>query len=240
MSTSDTATRKGLAPPYTAFQSLKGVIATANEHGVLPGRYDRSVLGNFSGAVAGQLLLALRFLELTDERGVPQPSLEKLVEVYGTDKWRRELGAVLKMAYAPIFELNLLTAIPSQFNEKFQATYTGEGDTLRKAITFFLNAAGEAGIPLGQFLTKGKKTRRVGQRRRTSKTSTSESASGGHDTAANSETRPDPSANDMVAQLLAKFPKFDPAWSDDLKAKWFDGFGKFMGMATPKGSDGSL
>lgn len=29
-------------------------------------------------------------------------------------------------------------------------------------------------------------------------------------------------------QLLTKFPQFDPAWSDDVKLKWFDAFDRLM------------
>ena len=32
-------------------------------------------------------------------------------------------------------------------------------------------------------------------------------------------------------ELLAKFPSFDPAWSDELKAQWFKGFQQFMELA---------
>jgi hypothetical protein len=29
-----------------------------------------------------------------------------------------------------------------------------------------------------------------------------------------------------MATLLAKFPNFDPSWSDEVQAKWFDAFGR--------------
>jgi hypothetical protein len=28
--------------------------------------------------------------------------------------------------------------------------------------------------------------------------------------------------------LLSKFPSFDPAWPDDVKTKWFEGFNQLM------------
>src|ERR1700738_856983 len=31
-------------------------------------------------------------------------------------------------------------------------------------------------------------------------------------------------STEFMSQLLAKFPPFDPTWTDDLKAKWFEGF----------------
>jgi hypothetical protein len=33
---------------------------------------------------------------------------------------------------------------------------------------------------------------------------------------------------DWAEMLLSKFPQFDPAWSDDVKLKWFDAFDRLM------------
>ena len=32
-------------------------------------------------------------------------------------------------------------------------------------------------------------------------------------------------------ELLAKFPPFDPSWSEELKTQWFSGFQQFLAMA---------
>ena len=42
---------------------------------------------------------------------------------------------------------------------------------------------------------------------------------------------PKPPSAELAAwaeMLLAKFPEFDPAWTDDVKAKWFDAFDRLM------------
>ena len=33
--------------------------------------------------------------------------------------------------------------------------------------------------------------------------------------------------------LLAKFPEFDPTWTDDVKLKWFDAFDRLMNLFKP-------
>lgn len=38
-------------------------------------------------------------------------------------------------------------------------------------------------------------------------------------------------ADSFERELLAKFPPFDPGWTDELKAQWFKGFHQFMEMA---------
>lgn len=147
-----------LAPPYTAFQSLKNLMGTLKENG-LPGRVDRSLLSNFSGQVASQLLTALKFLGLIDGGGHPTDQLERLVKTHGTEDWPMAVERVLRTAYAPLFDLNLGSASPSQFNDAFRRAYPVEGDTFRKCITFFLNAAREAAIPISPYIMQNKKPR---------------------------------------------------------------------------------
>lgn len=43
--------------------------------------------------------------------------------------------------------------------------------------------------------------------------------------------KPEGGVTDFRATLLAKFPDFDPSWSDDLKKAWFADFDQFMKMA---------
>lgn len=154
----DSEKGKQLSPPYTAFQSIKTLIGTLKENGV-PGRIDRSLLNNFSGQVASQLLTALRFLRLTDDQGHPTTALEMLVDASGTDDWGAALESVVRDAYAPLFTLNLATASPQQFNDAFRREYSAEGDTFRKCVTFFINAAREAKIPISAYIMQNKKPR---------------------------------------------------------------------------------
>jgi hypothetical protein len=149
---------KGPTPPYTSFPSFKTLIATLKENG-LPGRIDRSMLKNFSGGVAGQLLTALRFMGLTDDAGHPTDDLTALVGSYGTDAWPSALASVLQMAYAPLFQLRLESASPAQFNDLFRKAFAAEGDTFRKCVTFFLSAAKEAQVPISSYIMQNKKPR---------------------------------------------------------------------------------
>ena len=145
-------------PPYVAYASFRTLIGNFNAR-VLPSRIDRSVLENFSGIVGSQLLTALRFLELIDGENRPQDGLRALVKAYGTDEWPPVLANVIRAAYAPIFELNLKLASPSQFNERFVKTYPGEGSTQRKCTTFFLNAIRDAKIEISPFILRRRKPR---------------------------------------------------------------------------------
>jgi hypothetical protein len=185
------ADNKRPAPPYVSYASFKNMIGGFKEH-VLPGRIDRSVLGNFSGIVGGQLLTALRFLGLIDLGNHPQDSLRDLVSAANTPKWATELQRVLHAAYTPLYELDLKAASPSQFSEKFMKTYPGEGSTARKSMTFFLTAAKDAQIEVSPYIMQNKKPRSGPAKKRTPKNGNGKSETGG--AGKNTDQKPDPNA----------------------------------------------
>lgn len=218
----------GHTPPYTSFQSIKTLLSAFKANGI-PGRIDRTVLTNFSGAVGGQILTALRFLNLIDEAGQPLPELRILVNAYGTDDWTAKLQRLLRMAYAPVFSLNLETASPGQFNEQFRKAFPAKDETLRKCITFFLNAAREAEIPISPYILKNKKPRSGSPARR--KPRPAGGTNDGHaKPPAGSAPPPPPPAEgpSLKEQLLKKFPEFDPKWPAEIQKQWFDGFQRLM------------
>jgi hypothetical protein len=156
---SDNATSSKATPPYTSFPSFKTLLKNLKEHG-MPSRVDRSVLGSsFSNAVGSQLLTALKFLTLTGADNHPTDDLELLVHTFGTDDWKGALEAVLRKSYAPLFSLDLDSASPNQFNEKFRSAYGGADEVQRKSMTFFLTAAQDAGIKVSPYIMKNKKPR---------------------------------------------------------------------------------
>jgi hypothetical protein len=152
------ASTKGPTAPYPAFQTLKTLAKQMKEHSV-PSRIDRSVLTSFSGAVGSQVITMLKFLGLTEEDSSPTLRLKALVEAYDTDAWPAALGDVVRNAYRPMFQLNLETASPNQFNEHFRKTYPAADEVSRKSMTFFLNAAREATIKISPYIMKNKKPR---------------------------------------------------------------------------------
>lgn len=223
-SPSDEQTASAAAPPYTAFSSFKTAISVFKAV-IVPDRIDRSVWGNkFSGSVVTQMIAAFRFLGLITNEGEPTKRLRELVAAYGTEAWSGELRRVVEFAYSPLLKGDLEKVSSSLFNERFRQSYKAEGDTLRKCMTFFLQAAREAGITLSPFLLAGSKPRAAPGTRRKPKPKKP-------DAAPNEEADEDDveePADNITAQLLAKFPEFDPQWPDDIKVKWFAGFQEFM------------
>jgi hypothetical protein len=107
---------------------------------------------SYSGGIKSQLIGALRFLGLIGEEGLTTPALRSLAEA---DSQHRPalFKAVMKNAYAGLMALDLTKATPGSFDAEMRK-YGLEGDTHRKASSFFLQAARWAGIPLSPLLVK--------------------------------------------------------------------------------------
>lgn len=106
---------------------------------------------------SNQLLNTLRFFDLIDLAGHPKPALRDLVDASGGEQWAALLARHIREAYAPLLALKLESVSPAQFQETFRKSYSGEGDTSRKSVSFFLSAATEAKIPISSYLLKNKK-----------------------------------------------------------------------------------
>jgi len=148
----------GRAAPYvpfrTFFTALDGLEAG------LPNRIDRSLWPSLSGAAQGQLLAAFRFLGLVDEDGSPGAALHELAS--NPETRRRGLRRILEKSYPDLIALDLAKTSPRQLEEAMRR-YGFTGATLRKAISFFLQAASYAELPMSVLLRR--KTRRAGARR---------------------------------------------------------------------------
>ncbi len=77
-------------PPYISFATLLTFLKALRTDGVPP-QIDKSVLRKLSGALQGQLKVALRSLGLMDGKDKPTPKLKELVDVYETPDFDRLL-----------------------------------------------------------------------------------------------------------------------------------------------------
>lgn len=139
---SETAAKE-LKPPYIGWTTFINIVDELKGKG-LPAQIDRSVLSTKSGATQSQFLLACRYLGLIDSNDKPTELFKRLV----ADDADREkiIGEIVRNSYGEMLTLGD-NATPSQLEEKFKAYGIG-GSTLRKAVAFFLIAAGHAKIPL--------------------------------------------------------------------------------------------
>ena len=218
------------APPYVSFKTFLGFLDWPGEDNIeLPNQLDRSFWSKrLSGSSGPQLMGALRFLDLVDENNKPRSDLEEMVRDQTLDRERRKkiLRQQLQKCYENALRgLDLEKTTSGQLEERFRQ-YSIKGETLRKAMAFFIQAAEHCGIPLHSHISrKSRSTRKANAARKgarqTSKRVSKESLS------------PSETSHDLIQQhdlhpslqgLLADLRRQGPIWSEERRDEWIDTF----------------
>ena len=135
--------------PWPTFINAINALAQA-----MPNRIDKSVFSNLSFGTQGQLLTGLKFLGLTAKDGRPTEALIALA-VMDEGERQKQTAKILKASYAKLFDLDLARATQQELRDALKEHYGVSGDTLERALRFFLSGAQYAGIALSSLLTKG-------------------------------------------------------------------------------------
>ena len=219
-------------PPYVSYRTfwnfLDGLKAA------VPARIDRSFWGDkLSGSTGGQLIAALKYLKLIDGSGIPTLRLRQIVFAKGPQ--RPDLLRQLTQEAYPFFltALDPASATYAQLEEKLRENFQITTDVGRKCIKFYIGLAEDATINLSPFVTRKSKATHATAPARKSKKSAPRAVDADADPApAALPTSPsiaaDPPPATMGQLLLAKFPAFDPAWSDEVKLRWFQAFDELL------------
>ncbi len=207
--------------PYTTFITALDSLKRDGIPGT--GKIDKSLWDTHAGAIQGQLLIALRFLGLIDENNRVLPPLPLLVNASPEGR-KPILRGLVENSYSALLAMDLNTISQGQLDQALRE-YGVNGSTLVRAARFFVKVCQETGIPISN--------------RVTAKTSTSAGSPVARKRPAKNGSRrpseqppmPPVQATGKGAweeKLLDKFPTFDPSWPDELKAQWFEGFGRLM------------
>jgi hypothetical protein len=209
-------------PPYVSYRTFLNFAERLERE--MPARIDRSYWSDrLAGSTGTQLMGALRFLGLIDHDGIPTSQLRQLASARG-EKRSELLRQIATESYNFVlggaFDFHLATY--AQLEEVFHRNFELADDVNRKCIKFFVALATDAGIPLSTFITKRVRTLSAGAGTKTKRKS----------------SRPERNLlipHEVVEELTAKFPTFDPSWSDEVKLKWFDAFDKLLERSLVKG-----
>ncbi len=215
-------------PPYVSYRSFLSFLEGL-EKGV-PARIDRSFWEDkFSGGTGGQLMVALKFLGLVEPNGTPTTQLKQLA-ITKDNRRRDVLKEIMEKAYGWFLQSNgsfdLQTATYAQLHEVFHSNFQLTDDVSRKCLKFYVALANDAGVNLSPYITKHFRPvttpdgTKVVTRRKESRTSRKAVIPEAVD-----EIPLNKSWDEM---LVTKFPNFDPAWSDEIKAKWFAAFDELL------------
>jgi hypothetical protein len=144
-------TERIMSPPYISFLTFTNFLMWLETEGV-PLQFDSSFWRRkYSGSTGFQLMSGLRFLGLL-KGDKPQPVLEKLVDAKG-DARKETLRDVIRESYSKMDFDVLSRATPKMLEDQLRE-YGIEGDTLRKAESFFINACKFVDITLSSTLKK--------------------------------------------------------------------------------------
>jgi hypothetical protein len=213
---------KKSTPVYVSYVTLLSALDNLKNHGIpSTGIIDKSLWDTQSGAIQGQILLALRFLGLTDEQNRVQPDLVTLAKA-SPEQRKTLLRPIIEQKYRSVIAVGLPTISQAQLEDALRK-FEISGSTLDRAVRFFVKACQECGIPLSaRVAERVRASSSTPARRRKSANSHKRDA----DTSGASEENATPAR--IEDKLLDKFPPFDPAWPDAIKTKWFEGFDRLM------------
>lgn len=142
-----TAGAEAFKAPYLPFQTFWKFISFLAER-PLPPRIDRSIMGGKSGTDQAGLFATLRAFELVDENNAVQDQLMNLA-VKDEEERRVALAALIRKYYPQPMAISEQNGTELQLNEAFRDGFSLVAqDTRRKAVTFFLHAIREAGLPI--------------------------------------------------------------------------------------------
>lgn len=141
-----------LPPPYVSWQTFTSLIEKMEKEGPPP-KIDRSYLVGMSGGYQTQVMTALRSLGLIDEEGHIGNRLARMAT--HPDERQTLVREVFEERYPEAVKLGVERATQGQLEDAFRDRGLS-ADPMRKAISFFLNGAEYAGIPLSPYFKKRK------------------------------------------------------------------------------------
>lgn len=224
----ETGEEKKSIPPYVAYKTFSNFMDRLKVG--IPSRIDRGFLSSYSGGMQAQLISTLKSLELINPNGVPTEKLRDLVNSEGADKTKR-LYEVIAASYPFLFraEIDLTSITSSHLEDEFKTGGGVSGGTVPKCIAFFVAIAKDAGIELSPYINvRTARVRSTPKRSGLEKNSKAKSEPQSPPPPPHESTPYQGTSQTWEQLLLAKFPEFDPAWPDDVKTKWFDGFKELM------------
>jgi hypothetical protein len=175
------------------------------------------------------LVRTLKSLNLINDDGIPTNRLNQFVQADAATR-KPILAQLLKDAFPYLWDgsFNLEEATSEQIAERIRIQGAVSGATLRKAKGFLVGGALAAGLTLSPQRSRRAASSTNGPIRRPKHAPRARGTGNGPLSPPSLSASDDP-----IGHLMNKFPTFDPAWSDDLKTKWFEGFGDLMKQVKP-------
>lgn len=144
------STEKSYAPAYVSPKSLETFIIQRREDGHITDVVDKSLMRNFSGSTQNELLSALKFLKLVNDKGQPTQLYREIITETDEAAQKKLMEKALREAYGFVFDapgFSLERGTTFQLSELFKKQ-GASGSTMVRGIAFFLSMAKSVGIPI--------------------------------------------------------------------------------------------
>jgi hypothetical protein len=225
---------KGAAkPPYIAFRTLEDLIQRMSDDGAPP-QIDRSYLDNYSGGYGGQVIAALESLDLLEKNGGLKPRLKALIQGDASER-KRLFAEILQERYPRVIELGKINATQQQHEDVFREMGVS-GDTLRKAVAFYIKAAQFSGVPLSRNF-KVPRVRSASGKPARPKPRPESTVNQGGEGGAGGGAGGQPDLPDRIPAalrgLLDKLPSEGEGWEKDDKDRFMTAFTAFIDLFYP-------
>lgn len=209
----ESETKTTLSPPYVSWMTLQNTIERMETEGDVPSRIDRSYISNMTGTTQAQFRQACRWLGLTEPDGTPTDLLKRLVHEPNN---RKVLVAELLRTRYPGPTGLPPNATQQMLEDEFRKLGSNPGETMRKGVAFFLNAAKYAELELSARFKQPKRLSGSGTRK------TARKSPEGQDAQHPPTPGPPPSteAPALIRDLLKQLPPEGQEWQRSKAEAW--------------------
>jgi hypothetical protein len=146
---------------YVPFKTFLSAIEALGQG--VPPNINRTVWPTQSGIMVSQILGAFRFLGLITQDGTPTNDLHKLAE--DAPNRKETLKKIMGRSYVSLAKRDLSKLDPATLQNTMRE-YGVTGETLKKAITFYLQLARFTDTPLSPYLLQQTRTVPTGPRKK--------------------------------------------------------------------------
>jgi hypothetical protein len=222
--------KKAATPPYVAYRTLKNFLAKFQQG--TPGRIERGLMGNLSGAVQSQLTTALKYLGFVSDNNVPTPMMKKFVmtpEAEQTSMLKALLTDTYPFIFGNMLEFDFSTATGKMLRERFEEHTSATGETITRCMAFLKDAAQDAGIAVSPFLrgsngaTKKKSTPSQRRDRVTEQSSTLGPTPTNNNAGSGANQSPIEAQSSLLLWgLFQRLPRPGSVWPKEERTQWTD------------------
>jgi hypothetical protein len=214
-------------PPYIAFLTFLHLLERMETEG-LPLQVDRTFLRG-SNTSNTQLMNALKSLGLIGDDGKVTESMRQLVE--SPTERKQLVGRLLTTYYPEAVQLGTGNTTHGQLEKAFGDAYGVTGSTLRKAVSFFLQAADYAQIQRSRYWRKPNQRTAIARKPRTPQRQNSSAPTTSSSSAEQSHTSHEVGLHPSLSAMVGDLKKYKDGWTADERNMWVMTFEQILDYA---------